>query len=251
MDAQESKIYLKILVFSLSLAIILVGFVISFFRQQRQFNKERVKAEIRTSEEERKKLSSDLHDDLGPVLATIKIYTNALSTAHGEDKELVANINKYLDIGIVRIREMANELMPKALERNGLRSALELYIMQIEQYIAFKIHFFYPDEPLGLSKEAELHLYRITQEIITNTVKHAGASVLQIHFEVADGWLNIYTSDDGQGFEYTAHNFVSAGCGLSNIKSRVEILAGKTIIHSGRGEGVRYELTVPLHKNKN
>jgi signal transduction histidine kinase len=192
-----------------------------------------------------------LHDDLGPVLATIKIYVNALAPTNEEDKKLVGNINKYLDIGIVRIREMANVLMPKALERSGLQRALETYIAQIEQYVGFKIHFFCPETPLGLSKEAELHLYRVIQEIITNTIKHAKAGVLQIHLEVEDGHLKIYTSDDGAGFDYTGHNFVSAGYGLSNIKSRIELLAGKAIIRAGKGEGVRYELTVPLQMNKN
>src|SRR3954470_4830774 len=108
MDAEESKIYLRILIFSGLLAIILIGFMASFFKQQRKFNKEKIKAEIRTSEEERKKLSSDLHDDLGPILATIKIYVNALSQKIDGDKELISNINKYLDGGIMRIRAMAN-----------------------------------------------------------------------------------------------------------------------------------------------
>jgi two-component system, NarL family, sensor kinase len=251
MDEQESKIYLKVVVFSVLLAIILIGFVVSFFRQQKQFNKERVKAEIRTSEAERKKMASDLHDDLGPILATIKIYVNALTSANPQDKDLVTHINKYLDLGINRIREMANVLMPKALERSGLQRALESYITQIEQYVGFKIHFFCPETPLGLSKEAELHLYRVIQEVITNTIKHANAGVLQIHLEVEDDQLKIYTSDDGAGFDYTGHNFVSTGYGLSNIKSRIELLAGKTIIRAGVDEGVRYELTIPLQMNKN
>lgn len=251
MDEQESKIYLKVVVFSVLLAIILIGFVVSFFRQQKQFNKERVKAEIRTSEAERKKMASDLHDDLGPILATIKIYVNALTSANPQDKDLVTHINKYLDLGISRIREMANVLMPKALERSGLQRALELHIAQIEPYVGFKIHFFSPEIPLGVNKEAELHLYRIIQEIITNTIKHANAGVLQIHLELADGQLKIYTSDDGVGFDYTGHNFISAGYGLSNIKSRIELLAGKTIIRAGKDEGVRYELTIPLQMNKN
>jgi two-component system, NarL family, sensor kinase len=250
MDASESRIYLKVLVFSLLLATVLIGFVVSFYKQQKQFNKERVKAEIRTIEEERKKMSSNLHDDLGPVLATIKIYANAITSTNEQDMELVGSINKYLDKGINMIRGMANALLPRTLERNGLRSALEVYIAQIEQYVPFKIHFFFPDIFLGLSKEAELHLYRIVQEIITNTIKHAHASVLQINAEIEDGYLKIYTVDDGKGFDYTNHNFVQMGCGLSNIKSRVELLAGKSIMLAGKNEGVRYELIIPIQKSK-
>lgn len=250
MDAADSRIYLKVLVFSLLLATVLIGFVVSFYKQQKRFNKERVKAEIRTIEEERKKMSFDLHDDLGPVLAAIKIYANAITSTNKQDRELVERINKYLDRGISMTRGMANALMPKTLERNGLRSALEAHITQIEQYVPFKIHFLFPEAPLGLSKEAELHLYRIVQEILTNTIKHAQASVLQINADITDGLLKIYTADDGKGFDNTNHNFIPMGCGLSNIKSRVELLAGKAILHASKNGGVQYELTVPIQKNK-
>lgn len=250
MDAEESKIYVKVVLFSLLLAIVLIGFVVSFYKQQKQFHRERVEAEIRTSEEERKKLSSDLHDDLGPVLATIKIYANAIAPSDEQDKKLIEGINKYLDKGIVMIREMANVLMPKTLERNGLKSALESYIAQIEQYVPFKIHFFFPDISPRLNKEAELHLYRVVQEIITNTVKHAKATVLQISAVTEDGYLKIFTADDGQGFEYTGHNYVSMGYGLSNIKSRIELLAGKSVLEASKNNGVRYILAVPIQKNQ-
>jgi two-component system, NarL family, sensor kinase len=243
MDAEESKVYLKVLIFSLLLTVIIIGFVISFYRQQKKFNREKVKAEIRTTEAERKKLSSDLHDDLGPIMATIKIYVNALTQRTEQDREL---INKYLDNGINMIREMANMLMPKTLERSGLRKALEGYVFHIENYVPFKIHFFFPETELHYSKEEELNLYRIIQEIITNTIKHSAATALQLNFEAEDGNFMIYTSDNGNGFDYREHNFVSTGYGLSSIKSRVEILNGKYFLYSKPGEGVRYELAIPL-----
>jgi two-component system, NarL family, sensor kinase len=250
MDAAETKLYLKVVIFSLLLATILIGFVISFYRQQKHFHKERVKAEIRSSEAERRKLSSDLHDDLGPVLAAIKIYANALTPTQENDQQLVDNITKYLDKAIVMIREMSNELMPKTLELNGLRCALEAYIAQIEKYSTFKIHFFFTEQPLQLNKEAELHLYRVILEIITNTIRHARARELQIHAVLEDGYLKIDTADDGCGFDYTGHHFVPMGNGLFNIKSRVDLLAGKWALHTGRNKGVRYELAVPINKNQ-
>jgi two-component system, NarL family, sensor kinase len=251
MDAEESKVYLKVLIFSLLLTIIIIGFVVSFYKQQKKFNREKVKAEIRTSEAERRKLSSDLHDDLGPIMATIKIYVNAITQHTDQDRHLIGNINKYLDNGITMIREMANMLMPKTLERNGLRKALEGYVFNIENYVPFSIHFLFTETELGFNKEAELNLYRIIQEIITNTIKYSQATILQLNFEVEDNNLMIYTSDNGKGFDYKEHNFVSTGYGLSNIKSRVEILNGKYFLYSRPGEGVRYELVIPMPGNKN
>jgi len=248
MDAKESEVYLRILLFSVLLAIIIIGFTVSFFKQQRKLNKEKIRAEIYTSEEERKKLASDLHDDLGPILATIKIYVNALSKKDDQDKQLIDNINKYLDGGIMRVKIMANGLMPNTLQRKGLQKALEEYVFNIEAYVQFKIHFIFPDMELSLGPEAELNIYRVIQEVITNTIKHAKAGVLQLNFERKDNNLMIYTIDDGIGFGYTDHNFVSTGYGISNIKSRIEMLEGKYTIYSRPGEGIRYTFAVPLKK---
>lgn len=249
MDTEESKVYLKVIIFSLFLTIIIIGFVVSFYKQQKKFSKEKVKAEIRTSEVERKKLSSDLHDDLGPILATIKIYVNSLTPQNGQDTQLVSNINKYLDNGIAMIRGMANTLMPKTLERNGLQKALESHIEHIENYTPFAIHFLANETLPQLDKEAELNIYRIIQEIVTNTIKHSKASTLQINVEVGEHTLKLFTQDDGQGFDYTDHNFTSTGNGLSNIKSRVEMLSGKCSIYAKPGGGVRYEIAIPILKN--
>lgn len=249
MDPQESKIYLRVLVFCVLLAIIIAGFIISFVRQQKKLIHEKLMAEINTSEEERKKLSSDLHDDLGPVLATIKIYVNALSQQDERDKKLIANINKYLDGGIMHVRTMANGLLPNTLQRKGLQKALEEYVDNITLYVPFEIHLLFQEPLPDLNEEASLNIYRIIQEIITNTIKHSRAKVLQLNFERRNNTLEIYTEDDGVGFDYTDHNFVPGGNGLSNIKSRIEMLKGKCTIYSREGEGARYVLAIPITKH--
>jgi two-component system, NarL family, sensor kinase len=248
MDAKESEVYLGILLFSILLAIIIIGFTVSYFKQHRKLNREKIKAEIYTSETEKKKIASDLHDDLGPILATIKIYVNALSLKEGQDKELIKNINKYLDGGIMRVKTMANGLMPNTLQRKGLKQALEEYIFNIETYVKFNITLHFPEMKLQLGSTAELNIYRVIQEIITNTIKHSKASELRLNFEKKDNNLLIQTSDNGCGFAYTDHNFNSTGYGISNIKSRIEMLEGKYNIYSRPGEGISYAFFLPLNK---
>ena len=249
MDAKENEVYLGVILFSVLFAIIIIGFTVSYFKQHRKLHREKIKAEIYTSEEERKKIASDLHDDLGPILATIKIYVNALSQQVIKDKELIQHINKYLDGGISRIKIMANGLMPNTLQRKGLQHALEEYIFNIETYIDFKISFIFPEMKLLLSCDSELNIYRIIQEIITNTIKHSKATSLHLVFEQLENYLIIHTADDGVGFGYSDINFISTGYGISNIKSRIEMLNGKYTIHSRLGEGIRYTFSIPLNKS--
>jgi len=249
MDAKESEVYLGILLFSVLLAIIIGAFTISYFKQHRKLNREKIRAEIYASEEEKKKIASDLHDDLGPILATIKIYVNALSPNSDKDRDLVQHINKYLDGGIMRAKVIANGLMPNTLQRKGLQKALEEYIFNIESYVQFKIDYVFPDMQLSLKSDSELNIYRVIQEIITNTIRHSKASTLQLTFERREDNLLIHTADNGIGFGYTDHNFVSTGYGISNIKSRIEMLEGKYSIYSRPGEGIRYAFSIPLQKN--
>jgi two-component system NarL family sensor kinase len=249
MDAKESEVYLGILLFSVLMAIIIIGFTVSYFKQYRKLNREKIEAEIYTSETEKKKIASDLHDDLGPILATIKIYVNALTLNNGPDRELIKNINKYLDGGIEQIKTLANGLMPNTLQRKGLKKALEEYVFNIETYVKFNINLNFPTMKLQLTNNAELNIYRIIQEIITNTIKHSNATELKLNFEKKENSLMIYTYDNGCGFSYTEHNFNSTGYGISNIKSRIEMLYGKYTVYSRPGEGTSYTFWLPLNKH--
>ncbi len=250
MDSEESKHYLRLFIFCVILAVVIASFVFAFFKQQSAFNKEKLKVVIHALESERIRLASDLHDDLGPVMATVRIYVNALSQSTINDKELTRQINDYLDNGIRLIRETANVLMPKALEKTGVLKALEDYIAHIEQYITFRIHFVFPAIALQLDRESELNIYRIVQEIITNTIRHAKATTLQIVFEIDNTQLIIFTNDDGVGFSTKQSDFISNGNGLSNIRSRIAIMNGHFTIHAQAGQGVQFELTIPLTNNR-
>ncbi len=249
MDKEESKIYLRVLVFCLLLAIVIIGFIISFVRQQKKLVQEKLGAEINAREQEKKKLATDLHDDIGPLLAAIKLYVNALSQNEEKEKELIGNINKYLDNTVKHVRLMANGLTSNTLQRKGLLNALQEHISNIELYVPFEIHFLPEIAGVGLTEDAALNIYRIVQEIITNTIKHANAGVLEIALVKNNSNLEIWTSDDGVGFEYTDHNFVSTGNGISNIKSRVELLGGKYSLYSRNSEGTRFAIEIPIKRN--
>ncbi len=131
MHTTETKIYTTILIAAGVLGIILVYFVINIIRQQRKnliFQKGKIQAEITTLENERRRIASDLHDDLGPLLSAVKLQINSVEVPDEEDRELIERSGMYIDNILSRIREISNNLMPQALSRKGLIIALQEFI---------------------------------------------------------------------------------------------------------------------------
>src|SRR5689334_17347045 len=118
MDANEAKAYYAILVGAIVLAIILIYFVVTVVLQQKRnlkLHKERVQAEIMIQENERKRMASDLHDELGPILSSVKLQINSMNTQDMDDLDIIKTSNDHIDSILMRIREVSNNLMPQVL----------------------------------------------------------------------------------------------------------------------------------------
>ena len=128
MDTQETKVYIAALIAAGVLGVILIYFIITMIRQQRKtqrLNLEKIEAEIRTLEKERKRIASDLHDDLGPLLSAIRFKINAVDLINDDDKVLIENASQHIDDTLNRVREISFDLMPNTLIRKGLVQTLE------------------------------------------------------------------------------------------------------------------------------
>jgi signal transduction histidine kinase len=97
-----------------------------------------------------------------------------------------------------------------------------------------------------ISLQKSINLFRIVQEIIQNTVKHAGASELFIKLDVKDKHIVLITEDNGTGFNYEKVNELNKGLGLRNLASRVEIMNGISAVDTGPGKGVKYKFEIPI-----
>ena len=248
MDTQETKIYLAALIAAGVLGIVLLYFIITMIRQQRitqRLNREKIEAEILTLEKERQRIASDLHDDLGPILSAIKFKINAVESRSGEDTELIRKASEHVDETIHRIRQIAFNLMPNTLTRKGLLAATEELIGKIMESLPLKISYqlnLIPD----ISQQKSINLFRIVQEIIQNTIKHAEASELFIKLDAKDRNLVLTTEDNGVGFDYEKVNDLNKGLGLRNLTSRVEIMNGIIAVETGPGKGVKYKFEIPI-----
>jgi signal transduction histidine kinase len=248
MDTQETKVYIAALIAAGVLGIILIYFIITMIRQQRKtqrLNLEKIEAEIRTLEKERKRIASDLHDDLGPLLSAIKFKINAVDLINDDDKLLIENASQHIDDTLNRVREISFDLMPNTLIRKGLVQTLEEFIPKMEKLVSLKIHFTHKDIN-ELPTEMTINIYRIVLEIINNTVKHSQANNLVIQLTKPGKKIVLLTSDDGIGFDYEKKKEENPGLGLKNLQSRAEIMHGELLINTQRGKGVKYSIEIPL-----
>jgi len=233
---------------SFLITVIIVYFIFSIIHYHRryiQLQKERILAEIIMQENERKRIANDLHDSLGPLLSTVKLNINSINVADDEEKEIIEKAGKHLDTIIKTIRQISNNLLPNTLDRKGLKEAIEEFAHQVTYKNSLHIEI-QTDDKLLLEKDKQIHVFRILQEIIHNTIKHAKAKNLQIALDSREDYMSIQTTDDGVGFNLAKSKAEAIGLGLKSIESRAEILNGKVSIETRPGSGTSYFIQIPL-----
>jgi signal transduction histidine kinase len=230
------------------LGAVLLFFIISIIRYHRRYvrlQKERIHAEITIQENERKRIATDLHDSLGPLLSSVKLQINSLDSTNETDQQIIYRAGKHLDEIIANLREISYNLLPNTLQRKGLSEAIREFSGNNSKKSGTKIDF-YQLQQVSIEPEKEIHVFRMMQEIIHNTLKHAQAKNLQIGLGKENNEIIILSKDDGVGFDPEKVRKSSSGLGLKSIESRIEILNGTYILKSSPGTGTSYFIKIPL-----
>ncbi len=250
MDTNETSIYTAVIIISVAVGTIIVFFIISMIQQHRkniELYKAKVKAEVTTLENERARVAADLHDELGPLLFTVKFKISSIDT-NPEDQQMLEQAESYIDDILKRIREISNDLMPGTLLRKGILFAIDEFVDTVSKATTIEIKFSHDEIP-ELSNENSINLYRIVQEIIHNTLKHAKASFLHIQLRVAGNKMILMTQDNGIGFNYSTIIDQGRGLGLRNLQSRAEIMKADMYVESSSSSGTKYTIEIPLPKH--
>lgn len=206
-------------------------------------------AVLKGEEQERTRLAKDLHDGLGGMLSGIKYSLNTMKgnlILTPENAQAFERSMDMLDSSIKEMRRVAHNMMPEALVKFGLDTALKDFCNDITNSGALQVSY----QSIGVENAAidqttAITIYRIVQELINNTMKHAGAQTALVQLSKADSQVSVTVEDDGKGFD-TALLSGTRGIGWSSIQNRVEFLKGKLDVHSqpGKGTSVLIELTV-------
>jgi signal transduction histidine kinase len=202
-----------------------------------------IRAELETLESERGRIAKDLHDSIGTNLAAIKLFLNSFLKKSNEPNASI--IEATLQETIQGTKDIIANLAPAELERFGLVEAIKIYAQRTKDQFEIDIEV----NSLGVEvrqSEISIHLFRIVQELISNSLKYASAKKITVNTSFTSTSLNIHYNDDGIGFNV---NSISKGNGLLNIQSRVQILDG-TIKFESSKNGVSYHIDVPLKINQ-
>ncbi len=195
-------------------------------------------------EEERKRIAKDLHDGLGVLLSTAKMQFSSIKDKSPENKPLIEKATKLLEQATGDVRRISHNMMPGLLTKFGFYEAVEDLFDQINDAEGPKAEIQIEGETTRFPENIEIMLYRIVQEMVNNTLKHADAHKVSLTIKVLQDQLNIQFSDDGKGFD-VPEKMDSKTIGLTSILSRVKFLNGTVNVESKPGEGCTYFIQIP------
>jgi two-component system CheB/CheR fusion protein len=207
---------------------------------------------VTTQEDERSRIARDLHDHLGQRLTALRLKIASLKEVCGDDEDLCARVERLGEIASkldAEVSFLAWELRPAALDDLGLESAVGNYVREWSQH--FEIHAEFHSSGLAdkrLDPEIEINLYRITQEALNNTFKHAQATHVSIILELRKEKAILIVEDNGKGFLPEENIFVPStgkGLGLIGMRERAALVDGKLEIESDLGKGTTIFALVP------
>jgi PAS domain S-box-containing protein len=208
---------------------------------------------LTAQEQERKRISMELHDELGQSLTVMKLQIRAIEEAlQGDQPELrqeFAELRKYVDGIIENVRRLSRDLSPAILEDLGLLASLKYLLEGLGRHITVKFSLEVEDLDRLFPLKAQIIIYRIFQECLNNIAKHAGASQVSVELR-REGEAVIFTlEDDGVGFkvdQVMGQTPQARGLGLAAINERARMLGGTCKVWSQPGVGTKVVCTIPV-----
>lgn len=207
--------------------------------------KELLRSVILTQEEERKRIAQDLHDDISSKLNVVSLNTHLLNTPNLSEEELsyiTNNITNLTQKALENSRRIAHDLLPPVLEKFGLHAGIEELVAEFNS--SKSVHVIYKNKLKFAINDIDkhLHIFRILQELLNNSVRHGKASEIIIEFKYINNKETCTYSDNGIGFNIKSED-CQKGLGMKNIESRINFLNGSFSIESHENNGVQINFT--------
>lgn len=255
---QKSKILKRNIIVVSLLALLLLAF--AYYRNYQHRQKVQLQKEIlhqqdlatnavmRAEDNERKRMATHLHDGIGQLLTAANMNVSVLSDYRREEasfNNILSRVKDILNEAITDVRTLSHQIMPNMLIKNSLADALRDLIsksttptLQIDLRIVGLAD--------NIDQNVQVVMYRIIQECINNTIRHAEASRVEIAVIQQGGLLEADFKDNGKGFNTQKISKQNDGLGLDNMKSRIDMLKGQMTIQSAEGEGTHINMKIPL-----
>ena len=202
------------------------------------------RALVEGQEDERKRIAVELHDGIGVLLSAVKMQFTSIRDNSPENQPLIDRANHLLEQVSGDVRRISHNMMPGLLTKLGLFEALGDLFDNISETEGITVLAEIPDQAERLPENREIMIYRIIQEMVNNTLKHAKAEHINLKISFVEGEMEINYSDDGIGFNLE-EKMQAKSFGLQSIRSRVDFLNGEIVIRSEKSEGTSYRIRVP------
>lgn len=215
--------------------------------------RERIVQVTLAQEEERRRISRELHDGLGPSLAAIgnRLWASQYLVRTNPEKveTELDEIAKSLKGHIQEIRELIYDLRPIALDQLGLVQALRQQVERLGTETGIRASLTAPDK-VSLDPLAEITVFRVVQECLLNVQKHSSASEVEVSLQKSDVSLDVSVKDNGRGFDAKARgvNGAGEGFGLLSMRERAQLLGGSLLVQSSPGGGCLVTLQIPFNE---
>jgi len=200
-------------------------------------------------ESERQRVAQDLHDSVGGLLAAVKIQLETMLSKkpkRAQDDDWI-KIKALLDETVSETRHIARNMQPSALLEFGLVTALRDLTNRVHGEGVPHISFQHFGEFADIDQEIALNCYRIIQELVQNSLKHAQATEIMVQITRTDNQVALLVEDDGAGFDPESNK---KGMGTDNVARRAHFLKGELSVQSAKGQGTSTVVTVPISETQ-
>ena len=208
---------------------------------------------LKAQEEERRRISLELHDELGQSLSLLKMKLGSIQRKLDRERSCLAGplseVQQYIDFTIENVRRLSRDLSPSILEDLGLSAAIDWLLSDFTRYYDIETNIDTRDISDCFSLEKQIIIYRIFQEALTNIAKHAGAGKIEVLIKGDGGKILFSIRDDGRGFDYEAveaRESTEKGLGLTAMYERALMLGSSLEIQSQDRKGTKISFSVPV-----
>jgi len=257
-DKERAIFFLRVSLVTALIAGTLITLAIYRRRiKERLYRQEMFNRMINIEEDERRRLSNAVHDELGQDLSALKIYLGVIQqnlVNLSPDTQDKINQCKEIIVGLLdKSHNIAFLLRPPDLDEVGLVESLEALLLEYKHLTGVEYTYQKPGVFFALSAEYSLLFYRITQELLTNMAKHSGAKHVELKLERKSNSVELAYADDGRGFDYPAvvghplrRKADKLRLGILGLQERVELLDGRMRINSSAGKGTSIIVELPI-----
>jgi len=199
-------------------------------------------------EEERTRVAREIHDELGQALTVLKLdlsWLRSRTSRSSESQKRLKSMIRHVDDTLETVRRIASELRPSVLDNLGLIPAIEWQVSEFRKRTQIRTELLSNANSLDISMEGSVAVFRAVQEALTNIMRHAKASRVQVRLDLSDYALRISISDNGIGMSQTEQGEFNS-LGIVGMKERISRIGGDFRLLSEPGKGTRLEIIVPL-----